>query len=552
MTRTCTTARYSWYNRLPMRPLFSRAALVTIPFVVAACASSAAPLAKTDPAALLTTLTDLAAFGNKRAGSPEGAQAAAYLHDRFQKLGLLGVHDESFGIPRWTLTSAAVSISIGSTVSTPPFEVFEASGSGHAKGALIRVHAAREADVATLDLTGKIALVDRDPTYHRSAQYKNVIAKGATAMLYVSTAPTNLRQVGSVRDAWESAGTIPAISIGADDGVAIESALDANATVTASIDVVASSTPAVGSNVVGRIVGESPEQIVIGAHYDTWFAGSTDNGGGVAALLALAGRCLQRGKPRYTLTFVAYDGEELALYGGYDFLHRHRVLAKEPILAVLNFETPSTLSASLLGLGHSGQPILDHALESAGLANLYPLYVGLDVVASLFGGIIPTDIQGAYRTGLATASTAVDGPYYHTAEDTPDKVDLSLLASTTDAFDHALVSLLMADPSSFAAPDPALWHAEVTALGTGAGTIGVSATVTDGNGVAAVGTTVHAAVLVDDFTLATTLSGITDGSGHVMLGIPIAASIAGTANRFLHFTAGPTYPLVEQIVAIPH
>src|SRR5262249_20703367 len=162
-----------------------------------------------------------------------------------------------------------------------------------------------------------------------------------------------LRQVGSVRQAFESSGPIPAITLGAEDGRLLTNALtDPNAAqdVRAAIGVGAASVPAAGQNGVGRIGGGLPDEVVLRARYDTWFVGSSDNGGGVAAVLALAARRLAQEKPKYTLVFVAYDGEEVALYGGYDFLHRHRILSQDPILAVINYEVPSAAGATFLGL----------------------------------------------------------------------------------------------------------------------------------------------------------------------------------------------------------
>ena len=51
--------------------------------------------------------------------------------------------------------------------------------------------------------------------------------------------------------------------------------------------------------------------------------------------------------------------------------------------------------------------MLDQALTGATLPSLYTTYVTLDLVPMLFGGIIPTDIQGIYRSGVPTLSTAV-------------------------------------------------------------------------------------------------------------------------------------------------
>ncbi len=70
-------------------------------------------------------------------------------------------------------------------------------------------------------------------------------------------------------------------------------------------------------NVIGRFEGESPRQIIIGAHIDSStpeIAGADDDGSGIAAILEAA-RVLA-GRPRHsTLVFVAFCGEEAGLVG---------------------------------------------------------------------------------------------------------------------------------------------------------------------------------------------------------------------------------------------
>lgn len=516
---------------------------------LAGCGSDDKVLPPTDPQELLTTLEALAAFGEKQPGSEAGRQAATYIADRFRALKLTNVHDETFTVPRWRLTHKAFTLRIDGVESAPGFDVFEASNSGLADGAIVDVAAATDADLDGVDLTGKIALVKRETSFHRSAQLRNVAAKGATAMLYLSVAPENLRQVGSVRFGWNATEPIPAISIGADDGAVIKAALAAGKTVEARIDVQATIEPVDGINVVAKIPGERPETIVLGAHYDTWFTGSSDNGSGVAELIAVAGRRMQKGKPRYTLVFVAYDGEETGLYGGYDFYRKHKIVAGESLLAVLNFESPSALDPDIAGVAHSNQTKLDEALQLAHLRQIYGLYAGLEIVAQLFGGIIPTDIQGMYRGGTPTVSTAVTNPYYHTVKDTPDKVDLQLLVESTDAFDAAVDNICKLEPADLAMPDPALWTAQVTTEPGASLTIDV--TVRDGSGGSPAGAIVSASAMHDDFMLSAEVEGVTDASGHAVLTLPASVLTDGAGKRFVHVTAGPTYPLVEQIVALP-
>jgi Zn-dependent M28 family amino/carboxypeptidase len=514
-----------------------------------ACGDEPKVLPPTDPQDLLTTLEALAAFGEKQPGTDGGRAAADYIAERFRALKLSDVHTETCKVPRWVASKKEFTVMIDGVPFAPGFDVFEASGAGAVDGPIVDVGTATDGELNGLDLTGKIALVKRETSFHRSAQLRNVAAKGAAAMLYLSVAPQNLRQVGSVRFGWNATEPIPAVTIGADDGAMIKAALAANKNVQAHVDVQTIVTPADGINVVGTIKGERPEIIVLGAHYDTWFTGSSDNGSGVAELLQVAARRMQRDKPRYTLMFVAYDGEETGLYGGYDFYRKHKIVAKQPIITVVNFESPSAKDPDLAGLAHSNQTKLDEALQLAHLRKIYGVYAGLEIVAQLFGGIIPTDIQGVYRGGTPTVSTAVTNPYYHTTLDTPDKVDLDLLVESTDAFDAFIDHLGKVEPAELAMKDVQLWTADVTT--TAGASFTVDVTVRDGMGALREGAIVVASAMHDDFTLTAEVGGTTDANGHVVLTLPATVATAGAGNRFVHVTAGPVYPLAEQIVALP-
>jgi Peptidase family M28/PA domain len=512
--------------------------------LLVACSDSPVTLPATDPQTLEPTLDALAAMGEKGAGSTAGQMAAMYIEGKFATLGLT-VTTESFQFPRWVLTDKSFSVTFDGTTLTPGFDVFEASGSGTIDAALVDAGTATAGDLQGLDLTGKVALVRRDPSFHRSTQLKNVRDAGAIGMLYLSIAGENLRQVGSVRYDWETDDVIPAITIGADDGKTITDALAAQKPVTVHMGVTETSMPGTGTNVIAKLQGEVDEQIVMGAHYDTWFTGSSDNSGGVAELLEIAHRRAQRGKPHYTEVFVAFDGEEIGLYGGYDYYRKHDIVAKEAILAMLNFECPAALSPDIAALVHSNQPKLDDALQAAHLRQIYSQYAGLEIVAQIFGGIIPTDVQGIYRGGTPAVTTAVDFPYYHTVKDTPDTVDLVLLASSVDGFDAAISNIDALAADDLKVQDPTLWNEDVTSL---TGAIGAQVVVKDATGAPQAGITVKASYLVDDFTLAERATAVTDANGAAT--VMIQSTDKSHPNNFLHVTAGPVYPLVEKIIPV--
>ena len=82
-------------------------------------------------------------------------------------------------------------------------------------------------------------------------------------------------------------------------------------------------------NTVAEIRGsEKPDEMVIlGAHLDSWDlgTGSTDNGTGSAAVLEAARALAKLGlKPKRTIRFVLFSGEEQGLYGSQEYVKTHK------------------------------------------------------------------------------------------------------------------------------------------------------------------------------------------------------------------------------------
>jgi hypothetical protein len=77
-------------------------------------------------------------------------------------------------------------------------------------------------------------------------------------------------------------------------------------------------------NIVGRLVGESSETVLIGAHYDDLPSegpapGADDNASGVATLLSIA-RALSGFRPKRNIVFVAFSAEEQGMVGSSHFV----------------------------------------------------------------------------------------------------------------------------------------------------------------------------------------------------------------------------------------
>jgi Zn-dependent M28 family amino/carboxypeptidase len=120
-------------------------------------------------------------------------------------------------------------------------------------------------------------------------------------------------------------------------------------------------------NTVAEIRGaEKPDEVVIiGAHLDSWDlgTGATDNGTGSMAVLAAA-RALQKigMKPKRTIRFVLFTGEEQGLNGSRAYVKAHKdELAKISGVLVHDSGTGKVLTIGLMG-NYAVRETMDHAL----------------------------------------------------------------------------------------------------------------------------------------------------------------------------------------------
>ena len=123
---------------------------------------------------------------------------------------------------------------------------------------------------------------------------------------------------------------IPVLSMTSEDQGQLERYLDHGITPRVRLEVQNTFTngPVETANVVGEIRGrENPEQIlVVGAHLDSWdlAEGTTDNGSGSAAVLGAADAIARSGgRPRRTIRFVLFTGEEQGLDGSFAYMKLH-------------------------------------------------------------------------------------------------------------------------------------------------------------------------------------------------------------------------------------
>jgi len=211
-------------------------------------------------------------------------------------------------------------------------------------------------------------------------------------------------------------------------------------------------------NIEVEIAGESraSEIVLVGAHYDSVAGspGANDNGSGVAAMLELA-RLLKASAPGRTLRFVAFVNEEPPFFlgdamGSRQYTRRSKERG-ENVAAMFSLETigyysdepgsqrypfpiglfyPSTGNFIGFVSNLSSRPLLHEALASFRRHARIPSE-GVAAPAWI-PGIDWSDHWSFWQEGwpalMVTDSALYRYPHYHTAQDTPDKVDYERLA----------------------------------------------------------------------------------------------------------------------------
>jgi dipeptidyl aminopeptidase/acylaminoacyl peptidase len=142
--------------------------------------------------------------------------------------------------------------------------------------------------------------------------------------------------------------------------------------------------PIAVSNTVGEIIGrDKPNEVVIvGAHLDSWDLGqgATDNGSGSSVLLEAARSLAKSGvRPRRTIRFVLFTGEEQGLLGSKAYVDKH----KDELPLVSACLVHDTGTGKIVGIDARHRPILQPilakeltALKHLGVSNFDGAFIG--------------------------------------------------------------------------------------------------------------------------------------------------------------------------------
>ena len=338
---------------------------------------------------VMTTLRHLTdAIGPRLTNSPAMAEANRWTRQQFTDWGLSNVHDEAVDdLGRgWTFSDAQVDMLAPRAMPLHALpKAWTPGTNGTVEGDAVVVKLASKDDLAQWKgkLRGKIVFIDDARTYkpgdksdfqrYTDAELDDMLAfpmpkdrgvdpammarflarmafapvlnqfladEGVLATVSISSANDGILRVsgGGSRKAGESVG-VPALVMAAEHYNTVLRALDDKQAVRLRLRVDAQFLDTAnqpGYNTIAEIPGSGPQRneiVMLGAHMDSWHAGSgaNDNGAGVAVMME-AMRILKAigARPNRTIRVALWTGEEQGLIGSQDYVSRHIAHFPEP------------------------------------------------------------------------------------------------------------------------------------------------------------------------------------------------------------------------------
>jgi carboxypeptidase Q len=395
-------------------------------------------------AANLRRLTD--GIGGRLTGTPAMARAVEWAVAAFRDAGVDEVHTEKYVVPvTWSEGATRLRflspapfpvrlVSLAGSPATPPGGIVAdvvdvgagdaedfSRAAGKTRGTILLVHTGllRSRDDLLGEYTNDPAVVARS------------LAAGARAILWMSPHRHLLlyRQPTRMDGLLEK---LPQAVLAREDAERLARDLAAGQTVRVRLEMLNHvGGPVEQQNVVAEIRGrEKPDEFVLlGAHLDSWDLGTGALDAGCnAALVIEAARDIHRTglRPRRSIRFVLFSGEEQGMLGSRAYVRAHRAELGRAIAAVI-FEGGS---GRVTGFSSGGRRDLEAGvleslapLESWGVTHdTHDAYLGADDFDFLIEGV-PTLVANQQ-----------DGGYwrnYHAESDTYDKVDLVNLKLNT-------------------------------------------------------------------------------------------------------------------------
>ena len=386
--------------------------------------------------------------GPRMAGTDAEARARTWAVALLKALGFANVRVETFDMPVWVRGEERAEIvspfpqklavtALGNSGATPP-------GGISAPVVAFDDIAALQAAPASA-VRGRIVFVSHGMTptqdgssYGRFGAARRqgpsiAAAKGAAAIVIRSIGTDYHRNPHTGSQSWAPGVTpIPAGALSLPDAEQLQRVLKRGRPVTMRLVM----TPRnLGTRQSGNVMAEVPGRdrnagvVLVGCHLDSWDlgTGAIDDAAGCGIVAAAARRVQRFGRPLRTIRVVWFGAEEVGLFGGIEYMNRHRAekhawIAESDFGAdrVWRFDSKANATA---------RPTVDLIARA-----LAPLGIGQGSTTEASG----SDIGPMSASGVPTFELQQDGTRYfdlhHTPDDTLDKVDVKQMAQNVAAW----------------------------------------------------------------------------------------------------------------------
>jgi carboxypeptidase Q len=414
------------------------------------------------PTPLLSDLQELCdRIGGRPTGSPACERAVQWASAKFKAAGADSVATESFTVPKLWLPEAAEAECVAPEKF--PLRIASAPHSASTSGAIEArlVDAGEGTPEAFANLgeraRGAIALVsskemktldDLFADYMKSGPMLEAARKAQiAALLLQSTRPHGLLYRHPLAMTNEPF-TLPAAIVSREQASRL-ARLASVGDVRVRLRLTGRTGGAFESkNVVAEIRGrERPDEVVVlGAHLDSWDlgTGAEDNGANAAMVIDAARGIKELGvRPRRSIRFVLFTGEEQGMFGSAGYVRKHAAeMDKHNAAVIFDMGSGRTTGFFLNGREDLRTP-LEHAL--AGVA-------GLEASENPPDAIDGTDNLDFLLSGVPNLVANQDAapylPPYHAESDTIDRVNTRELKANT-AIAAAVIWWLADNPERF-------------------------------------------------------------------------------------------------------
>jgi len=391
-------------------------------------------------------------IGGRVSGTKAGYRAEKWALQKFRSYGLHNPHFERFEMPGWKRGSLTVEVLTAEKKILSAVALANTPSKAKITAKIIDAGFGHPDEFAELGdmIKGKIVLTEVGTlsgkrSVHRTEKVELASRYGATGFVLITNAPGNLPRTGTCKVGGYA--EIPAISVSSEHGTWLRRYLKDHPEVKMKINMKNKTGMTHANNIIAEIIGtEKPNEVVIvGAHLDSWELGqgTIDNGVGAVSLLETARvLSLLDAKPKRTIRFILFMGEEFGLYGSKAYVKEHSS-ELENIVMMLNMDMVGD-PYSFNSYGH--EEALPFLKELA--TDLQGFGISADKVTNKAG--LHSDHQSFTLAGVPAMSmrTTLDESmrrYYHSAGDTFDKASETYLNNAASVAATTLLRIANAE-----------------------------------------------------------------------------------------------------------